>query len=483
MNKIEDLVKEIAPAKEERPKTYTAEVSHTDEEGIVWVRLPGAEQDTPTASTSSEVKMGDTVTVEWRNNKLYIAGNYTNPSAGVTRVAKAEQTAEKAMSDAETAQAVADSAQKTANAAITIAGDTDQHFWFTETGTDTGAHITEATQEDFLDDPTNGGGNLLARSNGIAARDGLTELATFSANGARVGKTNGAHTTIGASGMQVYKDANTQLANIGYGEGNAGTGTAEAPYYSMGARNASSASDIGNYSMAEGYNTKASGPFSHAEGYDSQAVGPYAHAEGYKSEAREGTHAEGWETQALGDFGSHAEGYKTQASGFNSHAQNQNTVAGYTAQTAIGKYNDNKQNNAFEIGNGTGTTPSNAFEVDWNGNTTAAGEITDGSGNVLSGMLPISNGIVAEDVLLADDITISGQTYANGSKSVTKSGYTPIGIVGMHLQNATTGGAYNTTCAVHSFYLSGTTAYWIVRGTTTNTAKIKVTGAILYIKA
>ena len=43
MNKIEELVKEIAPAKEERPKTYTAEVSHTDDEGVVWVRLPGAE--------------------------------------------------------------------------------------------------------------------------------------------------------------------------------------------------------------------------------------------------------------------------------------------------------------------------------------------------------------------------------------------------------------------------------------------------------
>lgn len=188
MNKIEDLVKEIAPAKEERPKTYTAEVSHTDEEGVVWVRLPGADQDTPTASTSAEVKMGDTVTVEWRNNKLYIAGNYTNPSAGVTRVRKAEQTAEKAMSDAETAQAAADSAQEAATQAITIAGDTDQHFWFTETGADTGAHITEATQEDFLADPTNGGGNLLARSNGIAVRDGLAELASFSASGAQIGR-------------------------------------------------------------------------------------------------------------------------------------------------------------------------------------------------------------------------------------------------------------------------------------------------------
>lgn len=376
MNKFEDLVKELTPTQDTKSKTYTAEVSHTDDEGIVWVRLPGAEQDTPTASTSSEVKMGDTVTVEWRNNKLYIAGNYSNPSAGITRVSKAEQTAEKAVSDAETARAVAESAQETATEAITIAGDTDQHFWFTETGTDTGAHITEATQEDFLADPTNGGGNLLARSNGIAVRDGLSELASFAANGAQIGQTSGAHTTIGSSGMQVYKDASTQLANIGYGEGQGQTGTAEAPYYSMGVRGSGG---VGNYSMAEGHSTRASGFCSHAEGDTAHADGWAAHAEGAFCTARENySHAEGYVTYAYGEA-SHAEGSGAKASGYASHAQNDGTTAEYDSQTAIGKYNNNKQNNAFEIGNGytdNAVHRSNAFEVDWDGNITASGTIT-----------------------------------------------------------------------------------------------------------
>lgn len=69
-----------------------------------------------------------------------------------------------------------------------IAANTDQYFWHTETGEDTGAHITEIPKEDFLDDPENGGGNLLARSNGIAVRNGLEELASFGANGARIGQ-------------------------------------------------------------------------------------------------------------------------------------------------------------------------------------------------------------------------------------------------------------------------------------------------------
>ena len=67
--------------------------------------------------------------------------------------------------------------------ALQIASDTEQHFWTTETGTDTGSHITEKTQDAFLANPQNGGANLLARSNGIAIRDGLTELASFSADG------------------------------------------------------------------------------------------------------------------------------------------------------------------------------------------------------------------------------------------------------------------------------------------------------------
>lgn len=67
-----------------------------------------------------------------------------------------------------------------------LAGDTAQYFWYTSTGTDTGAHITEVPQDEWSNSTSpnyHKGGNLLARSNGIAIRDGLNELATFSADG------------------------------------------------------------------------------------------------------------------------------------------------------------------------------------------------------------------------------------------------------------------------------------------------------------
>lgn len=72
-----------------------------------------------------------------------------------------------------------------------VAGDTNQYFWHTSTGTDTGAHITQIPQEQFLTTPS--GGNTLIRSNGIAIRNGMDELATFTNNQITLGKTDDYH--------------------------------------------------------------------------------------------------------------------------------------------------------------------------------------------------------------------------------------------------------------------------------------------------
>lgn len=97
-------------------------------------------------------------------------------------------------------------AQTTANDAKTIADNTNQYFWFTSSGTDTGAHISEKTQDEFIASPS--GGNLLARSNGIAVRDGLTELATFGTS-ATIGKT-----ADGSSRIEI-QDSSIALTNRG----------------------------------------------------------------------------------------------------------------------------------------------------------------------------------------------------------------------------------------------------------------------------
>lgn len=77
-------------------------------------------------------------------------------------------------------------AQAKAEYAVSIAGDGNQYFWFKSTGTDTGAHVTQVDRDTFEADPTMAGGNLLARSNGIAIRNGLDELVTADASSVQV---------------------------------------------------------------------------------------------------------------------------------------------------------------------------------------------------------------------------------------------------------------------------------------------------------
>lgn len=118
----------------------------------------------------------------------------------------------KLYTDIENAQTSADNAQDTADQAKVIADNTNQYFWFTSTGADTGAHISEIKQSDFLASPR--GGNLLARSNGIALREGLTELAIFSADELRIGRTNANRAMINSGSMDLYNSSNQRFFTV-----------------------------------------------------------------------------------------------------------------------------------------------------------------------------------------------------------------------------------------------------------------------------
>ena len=97
----------------------------------------------------------------------------------------------------------------------------------------------------------------------------------------------------------------------------------------------------GNASHAEGILTLASGVASHAEGYKTLASGYGAHAEGGASvisvsggtASGDASHAEGLQTLASG-ANSHAEGQSSIASGNNSHAEGYLTIAsGYSSHS------------------------------------------------------------------------------------------------------------------------------------------------------
>lgn len=453
-------------------QTPTAKTSPYDTEAEVirvegdtaWVHISGGIDETPVKMTINCEK-GDKVQVRVGGGSAWLVGNATAPPTDDTtaiearvKSIEAELTAEQADSKAEQAQTTADNATVIASQAKTIADDTNQYFWFTSENTDTGAHITEVPQDEFTDSTSpnyHSGGNLLARSNGIAIRDGLTELSSFSTSSAQVGVSSGGHTVIQSSGMDIYGGNGTvNLAHIGYDTGNAGSGTAVAPYYTFGSR--ANNSDIGNDSFATGFSVTASRYLSYAEGYQTKAIANLSHAEGHETEASGyASHAEGRETTASNNY-SHAEGYKTTASAFYSHAEGNSTTANGTsshasgtgttaqrlAQFVIGEYNNldttgtgtgYRGSYAFIIGNGSSSTAlSNAFAVDWAGNVRARGDVYAGCSMDSTGGTKLAKDVVTTSSSTGNAIAfdtgttwkdISSTTYPNNASiSLTDAG-------------------------------------------------------------
>lgn len=237
-----------------------------------------------------------------------------------------------------------------------------QYFWHDSLGEHVLSDADEITGKRYRMD-------LKGAGQEIFELDGTTEtsVAKFGADGARLGYAAGARSEIDENGQRFYaEDGTTQLANIGYGEGegkkeSGSSPISVAPYYTFGAR-ALSARDhsttehyhlgdlckynnrvyvcaslsyitgpfnpedwrevIGNYSFAEGFNVIASGWSSHAEGYLTKTIdGGYSHAEGLDSIAfGSSAHAEGTNTVAIAGE-SHTEGFGTKAEQPASHAE------------------------------------------------------------------------------------------------------------------------------------------------------------------
>lgn len=276
--------------------------------------------------------------------------------------------------------------------AKTLADDTNQYFWYAPTGADTGAHITEVPQDEWSDssDPNyHSGGNLLARSTGIAVRDGLVELASFGSNGVMIGENaNGkSRSEISTSGMQIYQNVNgtdTQIANIGYGPGNDDQGgTSNAPYYTIGKRLTGSA--IGNYSVAAGRNVTASGDASFAAGSNTIASNNRAAAFGSSTTASDQDCFAAGTSSVASMIGSFVFGGHSESKGGGSFATGYHVIAQGGDQVVLGRYNTPKGSPnttggslpVVLIGNGTSDNArSNALEINWEGNVLMALDTT-----------------------------------------------------------------------------------------------------------
>lgn len=390
-NAVQTLVEQISKTEKEKSKTYSAVVSHVDNEGVVWVRLAGAEKETPTASTSAEVKSGDVVNVEWRNNKLYIAGNYSNPSAGITRVIKvqtvaenADETAKEATASAMTAKEAAESAEASAQSAKTSADNAGEYAsralgnlstvqsvaetltWITEHGTMTLTSDTtlDPTHVYFIRD-NNGDYTVGSYTYSIVAEPDVEDIGSYYELTIDESLNNyvGTHLALTSEGLWLLPaSSGTNKVLIATGNGStyttAGThivdasGNVVASFRANGATIGENASgktrtEIATggmqiYQNVSGADTQLANigygsgntetgtdiaPFFTLGTRQSGAVGNYSSAEGYNLSAS------GYASHAEGDtttangHRSHAEGKSTTASGAYSHAEGRESVA------------------------------------------------------------------------------------------------------------------------------------------------------------
>ena len=174
--------------------------------------------------------------------------------------------------------------------------------------------------------------------------------------------------------------------SVAYGQSTLATGTtshAEGSYTEA----------HGDSAHAEGRTAKAYGDFSHAEGRLTLASGEDSHAEGHLTQATGATsHAEGTETKACGAH-SHAEGYQTTATGTYSHAEGYGTTAGGEYSHAEGRFGVASNHYAHVEGNasvasaigshaeGDGTTASGGYSHAEGKDTTASGHYSHAEGN------------------------------------------------------------------------------------------------------
>lgn len=108
----------------------------------------------------------------------------------------------------------------------------------------------------------------------------------------------------------------------------------------------------------------------------------------------------------------------------------------------------------------------------------------DSTARTTASNAPVKSTYTVVESKSADNVSISANGTAGASFTITKNGYTAIGIVGWQLENASSSGARYTFCRLYSTYISSqSTAYVHLRNRyTAGGAKVKVTIQVLYKK-
>ena len=292
----------------------------------------------------------------------------------------------------------AKTAKNTADAAATAAAATNQYFWHRQTatiGVKAGAHITEVPQEAYVQSPSTAGGNALIKSTGLEILNGVTSLADFGSS-VRIGQEDkdgnrlSATTKFDPQSMVIEDSLSHEIFEVG--DLNDGSGALVNDIF---VGDGSTRTFTTNYRIKsaqhlfiDGYLYQSSAVTNRIDRVvDGRMVTSFTLASTVTTPASGAEIKLYYKTDepymfALA-FGGRYLFDGTGKIGKYSSSFGVGLTAENDWQTSLGKFNDNQSNTLLEVGNGTSDAPSNALVLDRLGNLQTAGDITDGSGNVL----------------------------------------------------------------------------------------------------
>ena len=267
-----------------------------------------------------------------------------------------------------------------ANEAKNIATKLNQHFWYVASGDEAGAHIAEIDKVSFDADPT--GSNLLATSNGVTIRDGMTKLASFGKS-IKAGYGGADYLKIQAEGSmtETLMDWGTYTSDSPADTGtntksvdlNLATVSPFSSYWSsLSSGDKFYVSGVGEVSYLDGNSRET---FIRRIAYDF-TKGTFDYREWSSSYGLMQLQYDGTNTVKVLFQASASSTYLTsgtiEVNGYEEQPSPSflmgTSVEAYDNALAIGKFNNATDQLAFMVGNGTAAGDrSNAFAVDWNG--------------------------------------------------------------------------------------------------------------------
>lgn len=160
------------------------------------------------------------------------------------------------------------------------------------------------------------------------------------------------------------------------------------------------------------------------------------------------------------------------------------------AKAIFGKTTDGTFQNALSPCNS-----SNACVLGWGGYENSVGSTTicgntiylTSKGNISVNQPIFSGGyrLFTIEFKNVDNISVSANSYKEGSLSIAKTGFTPIGVLDYYASNASSSGTGSSFAMIYHNYIdrSNNTYHYGIRNVNSSAIKVKMNARILYVSA